>query len=160
MKYSFICLILIFAGLFSFSQNTLLLEKIGTSRKFYYHLDDRIKLTTKENHRIFDALTNITDSVISVSNKDFEIPVHDIASVYPQFGFPRRLGKNLCLAGGVFLVIITFNNIINNQQVFPSYGFIVSGACLAGGLVSLSLAQQKCKIGYRWKLKVLDSTLR
>jgi len=159
MKSASITVILIFLCFCSVGQKTLLVEKIGSSRKFYYHLENQIKLKTTDNRMVLGRITMIADSSITVSSERYAIPVKSIASVYQQFGFPHRFGKRLCIAGGVFLAIVTVNNLMNNQQVFPAYGFIIGGACLAGGLISLSLSQQKFKMGYRWKLKVLDFTV-
>ena len=159
VKPCFIALLYFLLSISSFSQKTLLLEKIGSSRKFFYHLEDRIKLKIDGNHMAEGRITMIADSSIGLSSERYAIPVKDIASVYQQFGFARRFGKRLCIAGGVFLAIVTVNNLLNNQQVFPAYGFIIGGACLAGGLISLSLSQQKFTMGYRWKLKVLDFTV-
>jgi hypothetical protein len=161
MKYCLISIILIFLCQVIFAQNTLLVEKIGTSRKYYYHLDDKIKLRTiSKDSMIFGKLTTFEDSAIYVSMGVKPIPLSDVASVYKQNGFPRRFGKNLCIASAMFFGILTINNLLNHRQVFPPYTFIISGACLAGGLISLSFAESNCKIGNRWKLKILEIPVR
>jgi len=161
MKYSIIASILVFFCTCTFAQKTLLVEKIGTSRKYYYHLDNKIKLRTITKDTVIEGrLTMITDSAISVSTALKAIPLSDIASVYKQYGFPRRFGIKLCYASAMFFGILTINNLLNHSRVFPPYTFIISGVCLAGGLISLSFSEQNCKIGNRWKLKLLDIPVR
>lgn len=161
MKHSIIVSIIVFLCIYSYAQKMLLVEKIGTSRKYYYHVEDKIKLRTITNaYLIKGKLTTITDSVISISAGSHSIPVHDIASIYKQYGFPWRLGIKLGEAAIVYLLFITFNNLINKEQVFTPYTFIISGSCIAGSLISFTLSQHRCKIGDRWKLKILDFTLK
>jgi len=161
MKYLLITSFFVFLCNITIAQKTLLVEKIGTSRKYYYHLDDKIKLRTKSNNILISGrLWGIYDTVISISGGYFSIPVHDIESVYKQYAFPRKLGIKLDEAAIVFFLIITFNNLINKEQVFKPYTFIISGSCLVGSLICFSLDQHRCKIGDRWKLKILDFTVR
>lgn len=161
MTCRIIASILVFLGMNTVAQETLLVEKIGTSCKYYYHLGDKIKLRTNARDSLIRGkLTVINDSIISVSPELYPIPVHDIGSVYKQYGFPRRLGIKLGEAGIVFFVVITINNLINKKQVFPTYTYIITGSCFAAGLISISLKQRRCKIGERWKLKILDFTVK
>jgi hypothetical protein len=161
MAVRLISSILVFLCTSTFAQKTLLVEKIGTSRKYYYHMDDKIKLRTITNDSLIKGkLTSIDDSAISVSTGLKAIPVSDIGLVYKQYGFPRRLGIKLGEAGMVYFLIITFNNLINKEQVFTPYTYIITGSCFAGGLISYSLKQHRCKIGDRWKLKILDFTVK
>ncbi len=160
MKYSIIASILVFLFTSICAQKKLLVEKIGTSRKYYYHLDDKIKLRTITNDSLVKGkLTSIDDSAISVSMGLKDIPVHDIGSVYKQYGFPRRLGIKLGEAGILYFVIISINNLINKEQVFTPYTYIITGSCFAAGFITFSLKQHRCKIGDRWKLKILDFTV-
>lgn len=161
MKYSVIALILLFLFTSSVAQKTLLLEKIGTSRKYYYHLDDKIMLkTSKLPFRMKGRLSSIDDSIISIYSGVYSIKVHDIAILYRDYGFPRRLAVGLGEAGVVYFLIISFNNLINKEQVFTPYTYLITGSCIAGSLVSFSLVRHHFQIGYRWKLKILDFTLK
>jgi hypothetical protein len=161
MIYRLFTSVLVFLCINTFAQKTLLVEKIGTSRKYYYHLDDKIKLRTKSKNLLIKGnLTTINDSTIFVSTGLKAIPVHDIGSVYKQYGFPRRLGIKLGEAGIVFFIVLTINNLINKKQVFPPYTYIITGSCFAGGLISFSLRQHRCEIGDQWKLKILDLNVK
>ncbi len=144
-----------------FSQKTMMIEKLGTSRKYFYHTGDYVKLrVSKQDTLLKGKLWFIKDSLISVAElRPFDVHLGDIGSVYKQFGFPKRFGAYLGAFGvGIFAVIAT-NHLINNEQVFTADMFIISGAFIGGSIISFSLSQKRCKIGNRWKIKVLDFPL-
>ena len=60
------------------------------------------------------------------------------------------------IAGVAYFTVISFNHLINNEIVFTKDVFIVPTALFGAGLISVSLSQKRCKIGDRWKLKVLE----
>ena len=141
-----------------FSQKSFLVEKIGTHRRYFYHTGDYMKLRVSEKDTILKGkLWSIRDSNISIAElRPFDVRISEIGSVYKKFGFPKRLGIYLgCFGAGIFAVMVT-NHLINNEQVFTPDVFIISGAFIGGSIISLSLSQKRCKIGYRWKIKVLD----
>jgi len=133
---------------------TLLLEKIGTRHRYSFEPGDIIKLRTKNKRMLHSYLWELSDSSISVGQcKPF--PVKDIESVYPQFQFARKFGKYMFLSGVVYFAVVSFNHLINNEIVFSRDIFIVPAALFGAGLISISLSEKRCKIGDRWKLKVL-----
>jgi hypothetical protein len=145
----------------SIAQKTLLVEKIGRSAKYYYHVGDKIKLQTLNQKTIIKGvLSEIRDSSITISSISVDfVSIKDIACVYKQFPYVRKLGKKLSEFGGVIFLVMVANNLITNSQVFTQYVFIVSGSFLGAGLISLALSERPCKIGSRWKVKILDGTL-
>jgi hypothetical protein len=150
--------------IFSFSstaQKTLLVEKIGKSAKYYYHVGDKIKLQSSERKTVHKGVLSwISDTsiVISSISNDF-VKINDIQCIYKQFAAPRKLGIRLGEFGVVIFLVMVANNLITNSQVFTQYVFIVSGSFLAAGLISLAFSEKPCKIGDRWKVKILDGTL-
>jgi hypothetical protein len=157
-----VCFLLFF--LFSvslFGQKTLLVEKIGKSAKYYYHVGDKIKVKTLENKTVYKGvLTGIMDSSLTISSISSNlISVSDIAYVYRQFLGVRRMGFYFMGFGGIIFLVIAVNNLINNNQVFTQYAFIVSGSFIGAGLISLALSEKRHKIGTRWKVKILNGTL-
>ena len=141
-----------------FSQKTLMIEKIGTSKKYFYHTGDYLKLrVSKQDTLLVGKLWCLADSVISVEElRPFDVRLNEIGSVYKRFYFPKKIGKYLLYGSAGIFTIIVINHLINNEQVFTPDLFIISGSVLGGGLICLSLSQKRCKIGYRWKIKVLD----
>ena len=161
MKTLVCFLLMIIFSISSIAQKTLLVEKIGRSAKYYYHVGDKIKVKTLENKTVYNGvLTEIRDSSITISSISGNlISVADITYVYRQFPGIRRLGFYLMGFGGVIFLVIAVNNLINNDQVFTQYAFIVSGSFIGAGLISLALSEKRYKIGTRWKVKILDGTL-
>ncbi len=158
MKIFSVILILCLLAGFGFSQKTMLVEKIGTGRKYYYHPGAHLKLrVSKQDTLLIGKLLEIDDSVISVEAlRPFDVRIRDIGSVYKQFYFPTKFGRYLALGGAGIFAIIGFDHLINHEQVFTRDMFIISGTMLAGSAITLSFGQKRCRMGVRWKIKVLD----
>ena len=158
MKKNLSLLIFCLITLSGLSQKTLMIEKIGTSRKYFYHAGDHIKLrVSKLDTMLIGKLWSVQDSLIFVEElRPFEVRNAEIRSVYKQFSFPKKFGKYMVIGGLTLGAIVSFNHLINNEQVFSSDVFIIAGCGIGTGLISLSLSQKHCRIGNRWKVKVLD----
>jgi hypothetical protein len=141
-----------------FAQKTLMVEKIGTSRKYFYHNGDYIKLrVSKMDTLLKGKLWSIRDTMISVAElRPFDVRIGDIGSVYKQFAFPKKFGRLLGIGGVALFAIISINHLINNEQVFTPDMFILTGSMLGAGLLSVSLSQKRCKTSSGWKIKILD----
>lgn len=134
---------------------TLLLEKIGTHQRYVYHLGDVIKLSTAKKEVMESYLWEINDSSVSVGQAR-PLLIKNIECVYPQFSFPKKLGKYMFVAGIAYFIVVSANHLINNEMVFSKDVFIAPTALFGAGLISISLSQKRCKIGDRWKLKVMN----
>lgn len=158
MKYFFSILLVIFLSGQLFAQRKLLVEKIGTNKKYYYNVGDALKIKVRPNDTILRGqVWNIQDSLLSLAAlKVVDVEIRDIGSVYKQFAFPKKFAFYSVLFGAIIFPIIVTNHLINNEQVFTSDLFIISGSFIGASLVSLSFSQKQCKIGSRWKIKVLD----
>jgi hypothetical protein len=158
MKKILVLLVLFFVSGCLSAQKTLMVEKSGTSRKYFYHTGDFMKLRVSAQDTLLRGkLWYIHDSLISVSElRPFDVRITDIGSVYKQFSFPKKFGKYMIIASGALFTIIGINHLINNEQVFTPDMFIITGSMLGAGLISLSLGEKRCNTGKRWKIKVLD----
>jgi hypothetical protein len=155
LVFLFVCL-LIAAQLFP--QRTFLVEKIGTSTRYAFHTDDRLKLrVSREDTLLKGRLLAIGDSEITLSGfRPHRVMLTGIGSVYKQFYFPRKLGYYLAIGSAGIFGIITINHLLNNEQVFTPDMFILTGSLAAGSLISFYLSERRCRIGVRWKIKILD----
>lgn len=153
----FVLLFFVIPGV-AFSQRTLVVEKIGTRVRYPYHVGDLLKLrVSKADTLLKGRLWSIGDSVIAVSElRPFDVKTTDIRSVYKIYGFPKRFSKYMFIGSAVFFTIITINHIVNHEPVISPDALIVSGALAGAGLITLSLSERKCKIGVKWKIKILD----
>jgi hypothetical protein len=158
MKKVFVIFLLVLAGSSLSAQMKLLVEKIGTNRKYYFIEGDLLKLKMKQNDSIIRGeLADIRYNSITLSGlRSPDLMLSDIGSVYKHFAFPKKFAIYSAIFSGVIFTIITTNHLINNEQVFTPDLFIISGAFLGASLISLSFSQKQCKIGTKWKLKVLD----
>lgn len=161
MKWQICILVFIIFSVSSIAQKTLLVEKTGKKAKYYYHVGDKIKLQTSTMKPVYKGLlTEIKDSSITISSISSDIiNLTDIQCVYKQFAFPRKFGIKLGEFGVVIFLVMVANNLITDSQVFTQYAFIVAGSFIGAGLISLAFSEKPCKIGVRWKVKILDGTL-
>jgi len=143
---------------FSLAQKTMLIEKIGTPKKYFYHIGDYLKIrVSKQDTLLKGKLWSIHDSMISVAElRPFDVRLGDIGSVYKQFSFPKKFARYMGIAGVSIFAIIAFNHLINNEQVFTPDMFIISGSLLGVGIISFSLKEKRCRTDRGWKIKILE----
>jgi hypothetical protein len=145
-----------------YAQKTLMVEKIGTSRKYFYHTGDYLKLRVSAKDTLLKGkLWSIGDTLIAVAElRPMDVRIAEIGSVYKQFRFPKKFGRYLIIGSGVFFGIITINHLINNEQVFTMDMLILSGSLMGAGLISISLGEKRCNTSKRWRVKILDMDLK
>ena len=142
-----------------FAQKTLVVEKIGTSTRYAFHLGDDVKIRTKKQNMIVKSyLWNLTDSSITIGPHT-TIPLSDISAVYKNYHFPKLMTRFLFIAGAGYFILDSFNNLINKEQVFVPQTMIISASLIGVSAAIIPLGQKKCRIGIRWKLKVMDINL-
>ncbi|MCX6247966.1 MAG: hypothetical protein NTW10_09545 [Bacteroidetes bacterium] len=143
----------------TFAQLTLVLEKIGTPRRYAFHLGDDMKIQTIKLNQIHKSyLWNLTDSTMTIGPRTV-VPLSDVAAVYKNHHFPKIMSKFLIIMGGGYIVLDAFNNIINHDQVFNSQTLIIGGSILLAGVAIIPFWQTKHKIGIKWKLKIMEINL-
>ena len=157
-KYQICILLAIFSSFHLFAQKKILIEKIGTNRKYYYEIGNILKLKIKPSDSILRGeLSDIRDSALTLSGFYIrDLMLKDVGSVYKQFAFPKKFAVYSALFSGFIFSIIVTDHLLYNEQVFTPDLFIITGAFVGASLVSLSFSQKQCRIGSRWKLKVMD----
>ena len=154
-KFLWVVILLCLTGAAS-GQKTLVVEKIGTGRKFGYNPGDFMKVKTRDPRQLLRSyMTDLTDSTVSIGTYH-TVRLDNIKVVYKRYGFPLRLGSNLLLAGGIFFVATTVNNLIVHNQVFTQTNLIITGSILAAGTICIILSENPMHIGLHWKIKILD----
>ena len=155
-----ILLLVLFAAFSGASaQKTLVLEKIGTSIRYAFHLGDDVKIRTKKQNVIVKSyLWNLTDSSVTIGQRT-TIPLSDISAVYKHYYFQKLMTRVLFYAGAGYFILDSFNNLINREQVFVPQTMIISGSLIGASLAIIPLGQKKCRIGIRWKVKILEINL-
>ncbi|MEI6898819.1 MAG: hypothetical protein WCL00_02980 [Bacteroidota bacterium] len=158
MKRVLFSLLFVLFVSYGYGQTRMLVEKMGSRSKYYFFAGDRIKLKITPFDTILKGrVWSIGDSLISVSRFGInDLKIRNIGSVYKEFSFPKKLAKKTAIFGGVIFLVIMTNHLINNEKVFTPDLFIISGASLGVSLISFSFSQRQCRIGPRWKIKILD----
>ncbi len=160
------CLIFITVFILAFSslyaQRTMVVEKIGTSRRFFFREGDYCKIrSARPDTLLAGKIWSIGDSSVFVAGlRPYEINLRDITSVYKKFAFPVKFAKYMAIGGLGIFGIITVNHLLNNEQVFTPDMFIISGAMLGLGAISYSLGEKRCRTDKRWKVKILEMQVR
>ncbi len=136
-------------------QNYLMIEKIGTSKRYPYLEGDFINLLTISKHqRLRNYLWSIEDSSIMVGT-NYTVRLNDIKSVRREVYFPKLLSKITLIAGGMIIVLDVVNNLINGLPVFNQTTWIIGGSLIGAGLILIPLYHKNLKIGFKWKVKVI-----
>jgi hypothetical protein len=137
-------------------QNTFLVEKIGSSRKYAFHTGDFLKIRTKEKKAIVKSdIYHLTDSSVTIGPKTI-IPVSDIGAVYKNYHFPKLMSNFLFIGGAGYIILDAVNNLINNKQVFVPQTLAIGGSIMLVGVAIVPFWQRKIPIGVRWKVKILE----
>lgn len=140
------------------AQKTLLVEKIGSSKRFFYHNEDLLKLRTIKPDTTFRGhIWDIRENAITIQTYfPLDVQLDNIGYVYRQHKVTKKIGKFLCIGSAVIFGVITFDHLLNHEQVFTPDVAYLSLPFLGAGLITLSFSQERFKIGTRWKLKILD----
>ncbi len=159
MRNLILLVILLNASLGLSAQQTLVVEKIGTPTRYGFHLGDDVKIQTKADKLILKSyIWALTDSSVTIGIHH-TVPLADVGAVYKYYHFPNLLTKFFFIAGGGYFVLDSFNNLINKEKIFNPQTFLISCGLVAVGCAIIPLHQKKCRIGIRWRLKVMDINL-
>jgi hypothetical protein len=136
-------------------QNILLLEKIGTPKKFTYQIGDFINVKTKVQHlRLKNELWSIEDSSVMIGT-NYTVRFDDIKSVRRDLYFPKLLSRIMLIAGAGYITLDIVNSLLTGQQVYNPTALIIGGSLIGVGLVMIPLSHHNINIGFKWKIKVL-----
>jgi len=140
------------------SQRILMLEKVGSKRKFFFHSEDKFMLRTiKPDTFLIGHLWDISDNSITLQTYiPITVKLDNIRFVYINHKFAKKFGMYCVIFSGVTFSVISINHLLNNEQVLTPDMAYLTLPFLATGIVSLSLSRERFKLGLKWKLKVLD----
>ncbi len=155
-----LCTILFFVLLVqqSAGQRALLLQKVGTDRRFQYESGDMIRLQTTHRAKYYDVLSSVFDSAILIGSQ-IHLKLDEILKVQRTGRFHKKFGIRLAEAGLIFIGITAINGLANNEQVFQPAYLLIGASVTAAGVILIPTSRYTYKIGVRWKLKVLESPL-
>ena len=139
------------------AQKVLLLQKPGTSKRYFYRTGDKISaLIGSPEFKASGEITYIDDSVFTI-NRNFTFPIANVNEVIRKrhwfyYSWAKLFAASALYAGGSII-----NRGIHDEEPMIDYTVpIVSGSLIALGTTSYLLRYKKCKMENNWKLKVLD----
>ncbi len=157
-RIDLLILVLLLNGGSLFAQKTLVLEKISSNRHFFFRVEDPLKVRLQKPDTLLSGtLWSLTDTSIDIVGlRHYTAQLQDIRFVYRKFPHVKKIGINLLIVGFIYAGVVSFNHLINNEQVITPDVWIVPAGFVAVSGISFSFYKKRYKIGLRWKLKVLD----
>jgi hypothetical protein len=141
-----------------YSQRILMLEKLGSGRKYTYKEGDDITLKRHaDSTRFTGTITTLADSGFILDMVVY-VRLGEVSKIWRRFPHRKSMGNKIIIAGGVFAGIVMINNLAHNRAMIDPV-YLVPAVALSGlGVLWRSSSVQQYPIGARWKLKILDTT--
>ncbi len=154
MKKFALVLILFYLTGFSFAQEFLVLEKMGTKKRIEYHIEDQMVFRI-QGEEIFrkDKIVALFDSAIIF--KSGPVKLSEIEQIKPVVkGWMVVTGGTLVVAGVGYFLIDQFNQLFMGNSLSIDQGVLRTSIILTvtgAGLILLS--KRKVKIKKNWRLR-------
>jgi len=139
-------------------QKALLLQKVGSNRRFQYESGDKIRLRTLQKQKYYEVLNTVSDFSIWLG-ANINLKLRDILQIERTGKFQKKLGIRLAEAGVLFMGITAINGLANKEQVFQPIYLLMGASVTAAGVILIPTSRYVYKIGIRWKLKVMEAPL-
>jgi hypothetical protein len=139
------------------AQKVLMLQKAGTSKRYFYHTGDKISVSMGEpEFTVYGEITYIDDSVCTV-NRDYTFQLTKVKEVLRARHFLSVNWKKLYLAAVLYAGGSMINRAIHDEvPLVDNTVYIVSGSFIVLGTTAYLLRYHHCKVENNWHLKVLD----
>lgn len=156
----FLTAFLLFQLTQSFAQKFLVLEKMGTHKRFEYHIGDEITFKVK-NEEFFRTSTieDLVDSVIIFDYGFFTFKDIESVRVRGREGTgPTRFAVPLMVGGVVLFLADQFNEtVVGGREATLNKGVtIASGSLIGAGLLMLIPGKGVKKLKRNWRLRLVD----
>jgi len=153
-------LLLLFSitGLSATAQDYLVLEKMGTKKRYEYFPDDQLtfKIVDEEHFRK-DRIVALSDSSILFASG--RVPLKEIERIKPPASsWMAATGGTLVIAGIGYYLIDTFNQTViagnkySNDEAVLRTSLILAGT--GAGLILFST--KKVKLNNNWRIRMVD----
>lgn len=139
------------------AQKVLLLQKPGTTKRYFYNQGDKIAIRMGEpEFEVSGEITSIDDSTCTV-NRNYTFQLSKVHQVYIRRPFLSGSWRTWFVAAGIYFFGSMFNHAINGEEpLIDNTVPYVSGSFIALGTTSYLLRNKHCKMENGWVLKVLD----
>ena len=102
------------------AQKELLVEKIGTNKKYYFKIGNDIKIKVKPFDTIVRGkIWDIQDKSVSITElKMNDVMIKDIGVVYKKYAFPRKFAiRTAQFSAAIFLIIIALTSTTSSCRI-------------------------------------------
>jgi len=144
----------------SFAQKFLVLEKLGTHKRYEYHIGDEITFKIEdEDFFRHSVIEDVLDSVIIFDYGFFSFRDIESVNVRGSTGNPvTRFAIPLMVGGVILFLADQFNEtVIGGRKASINKGVtIASGSLLGAGLLMLIPGNGIKKIKGNWRLRLVD----
>ena len=159
MKNISILLILLVLVFPVFGQKFLVLEKMGTKKRFEYHLKQKmdVQLDTDDYFTRITIL-DLTDSAIIAENLTVDFSSIKAVQLNKSAGFFKYSGPILMVAGATLLAIDVINQTaVQGGEYQSSAGVFVTSAAMVGVGAAFTFAgKDKVKMKKWWRLRTVE----
>ena len=142
-----------------FGQKFLVLEKMGTKKRFEYHLSEKMDLKL-DNDDYFTRITllDLSDSAIYAENMKINFSTINAIKLNKSSGFFKISGPLLMVAGAALLVFDIVNQTaVQGGEYQSSTGvYVASAALVSVGTIFTFAGRDKVKLKKWWRLRTVE----
>lgn len=140
-------------------QKFLVLEKMGTKKRYEFHLSDKMDLRLNSDD-YFTRITilDLTDSIIVAQNLNIDFSSIQAVKLNKSNSFFKYAGPILMVAGATLLAIDVINQtVVQGGKYQSSTGVFVTSATLVGVGATFTFAgRDKVKLKKWWRLRTVE----
>lgn len=139
------------------AQKVILLQKMGSTKRYFYEIGDKISVHLGDpEFVVYGTITYIDDSVCTV-NKDYTFELSKVHEVWRTRHFLKASWAKFMLASVLYAGGSMINHALHDEKpLIDNTVPIVSGSFIALGTTAYLLRYKKCRMEDNWQIKVLD----
>jgi hypothetical protein len=155
----FVLILLVVVSFVACGQTFLVLEKMGTKKRYEYHIGDKIEVMLNDDDfytRI--SILGLEDSIILAKNQSIKLSSIKAIHLNHKNNFFRISGPTLMIAGVLLFAIDAFNQaVVQGGGYSNSPGVTAASVSLVGlGAVFTFAGRNKVKVKKWWRLRIVD----
>lgn len=160
MTYKFgVFILLILLSFSAIAQNFLVLEKMGTKKRFEFHQGEQVelKLDTDDFYSRINII-GLQDSLIKTENHNITLSSIRGVQLQGKSSFLRYSGPILVMSGVLLFAMDAINQtLVQNGEYTYSAGVTVASLSLIGLGTAFTLAgRNKIKVRKWWRLRIVQ----
>ena len=153
-----ILIFLFFSTLIVQAQDFLVLEKMGTKKRYEYFAGDVIIFKLKSDSFFQkDEIIGLGDTSIVFSSGPVSLRSFEKISLSNKKKPLKGIGVSLVTAGLGYMIIDLFNKTISDGEVYFDEKVARTAGIIAGtGFAMIAIANKKVSLKHNWRLRIVD----